>query len=358
MKVVLQLEHGSDYMENSSAGTGSLTPDKLSTSGANGGKSYAMFGRCLNEWESFEKAATSTEPHWFKDLLSLWRPSGHPSGNEGLRLAIRNGYLNFYRLGQSIARVSCVRGELVADVHYKYILGEPLGYSGPLYLRLTTKGVFSKGTLVAPYEGLSTLLHWISVAGGEKYAGVEKKIVDQLVEKNLEVVDLEMALPAWTLPKVAVRMDLVAIENGKVVFWEVKTVDDSRIRCDADFLEDKFPHVLEQLSHYRVFLKQNSHPELVESAYRNTAKILVDLRALADKLGPTLQLGPNIIAAAKVDRLAVAPRAALVVVDLPSPKDKGSCWNSWKSRHESKLKDRIAMLVLESPARLVLADAQ
>jgi hypothetical protein len=68
--------------------------------------------------------------------------------------------------------------------------------------------------LVAPYEGISTLLQWISFAGGEKYAGVEKSIVDELVEKNDNVVDLEMALPAWTLPKVAVRMDLVAIEEG------------------------------------------------------------------------------------------------------------------------------------------------
>ena len=207
-------------------------------------------------------------------------------------MAIRNGYLNFYRLGQSVARVECVSGELVADVHYKYVLGELPEYSGRQYLRLTTQGVFSRGTLVAPYEGLSTLLHWISVAGGEKYAGVEKEIVDELVEKNDHVVDLEMALPAWTLPKVAVRMDLVAIEDGTVVFWEVKTVNDSRIRCKAEFQEDKSPHVLEQLSHYRDFLKQDSHVEQIEVAYLHTAKLLVKLRALADKkYGPRVGVG-------------------------------------------------------------------
>ena len=141
----------------------------------------------------------------------------------------------------------------------------------------------------------------------EEYAGDEKTIVDELVEKNDHVVDLEMALPAWAHSKVAVRMDLVAIEDGTVVFWEVKTVNDSRIRCKAEFEEDKSPHVLKQLSNYRVFLEQDSHLEQVESAYRNTAELLVELRALADKIGPTLELGPSIIAASQADRLAVAP---------------------------------------------------
>jgi hypothetical protein len=125
-------------MENSSAATGSLTPDESSTSCTVSGKSYAKFERCLTGWSALENAATSDEPHWFKDLLSLWRPSGHCSGATGLRLTIRNGYLNFYRLGQSVARVYCVSGELRADVHSKYVLREPRpGMSKSPYLRLT-----------------------------------------------------------------------------------------------------------------------------------------------------------------------------------------------------------------------------
>jgi len=318
---------------------------------------YANFERCLSGWPAFEGAATSAEPHWFKDLLSLWHPSGHCSGETGIRLAIRNGYLNFYRLGQSVARVSCVSGELVADVHYKYVLDEQLpGMSKSPYLRLNSEGVFFRGNRVAAYEGLSTLRRWIAVAGGEKYAGDEKSIVDKLVEKNDHVIDLEMALPAWARSKVAVRMDLVAIEDGEVVFWEVKTVNDGRIRCNADFLVDKFPHVLEQLSHYRVFLAQASHVELVELAYRDTAKLLVKLRALADEIGPKLALGPSIIAASTADRLAVAPLAALVVVDRPA--DEKRAWTSWKDKHEGKLLGKIPMRVLEHPGTLIYAGAR
>jgi hypothetical protein len=362
-------------MENTFAGTGCLTPDESSTSCTDCGKSleakkapalrqiatddYAKFERCLTGWSAFESAATSAEPHWFKELLSLWRPSGHCSGETGLRIAIRNGYLNFYRLGQSIARVYCVSGELRADVHYKYVLREPRpGMSTSPYLRLTQKGVRFGHTLVAPYEGISTLLQWISVAGGEKYAGDEKSIVDALVAKNDHVVDLEMALPACALSKTAVRMDLVAIEDGTVVFWEVKTIINGDIRCNADFLADKFPHVLEQLSHYRAFLGEAEHVKQVESAYRNAAKILVALRALAEEneIGPALALGDRIIAASKAHRLAVAPRAALVVVDLPA--DNGRAWTNWKASHEGKLLGKIPMRVLESPELLVFAGAQ
>lgn len=317
---------------------------------------YAKFERCLTGWSAFENAARSDEPHWFKDLLSLWRPSGHCSGAAGLRVAIRNGYLNFYRLGQSIARVECVSGDLIADVHYKYVLDEPPhGMSKSPYLRLTKKGVSFRDTLVAAYEGPSTLHRWIAVAEKE-HAGAEKSIVDELVAKNDHVVDLEMAIPAWALSKAAVRMDLVAVENGTVVFWEAKTIINSHIRCRAKFEEDKSPDVLKQLSNYRVFLEQDSHLVQVQLAYRNTAQLLVALRALADKIGPTLALGPGIIDASQAHRLAVAPLAALVVVDLPA--DDKRAWTSWKASHEGKLKGKIPMRVLESPGLLVFAGAQ
>ncbi|WP_433966794.1 hypothetical protein [Tunturiibacter gelidiferens] len=146
-------------------------------------------------------------------------------------------------------------------------------------------------------------------------------------------------------------------ERSKVVFWEVKTVNDSRIRCRAELEEDKFPHVLKQLYNYRVFLEQDRHVEQVESAYRNAAKLLVKLRALADEIGPTLALGPSMIAARQAKKLAVAPLAALAVVDLQAD-PKGPAWISWKASHEGKLLGKIPMRVLEIPEPLVFAGAQ
>jgi hypothetical protein len=56
-------------------------------------------------------------------LLSLWRPDGTPSGEFGLRLAIRDGKMNFYRRGQSVGRVSLDgHRRPVLSVHAKYVL--------------------------------------------------------------------------------------------------------------------------------------------------------------------------------------------------------------------------------------------
>jgi hypothetical protein len=79
------------------------------------------------------------------------------------------------------------------------------------------------------------------------------------------------------------------------------------------------------------------------------------LRALADKIGPTLPLGPSIVKASEADRVSVAPEAALVVVDVPA--DKGRAWSTWKASHEGKLSGRIPMRVLKSAEPLQFAGA-
>src|SRR6266404_4965592 len=96
---------------------------------------------------------------WFADLLRYWRAVGdalhrdlaaeHALVSQGqmaeedpkrLRLAIRDGYVNFYRGGQSIARVGFgSRGGLQARIHNKYIYGDE--GSGQNYLTVTSAGV-------------------------------------------------------------------------------------------------------------------------------------------------------------------------------------------------------------------------
>ncbi len=56
-----------------------------------------------------------------------------------LRLAIRNGYLNFYRRGQSVAKVGFDRaGNLQAKIHNKYVCGAE--GSGQSHITLTSAG--------------------------------------------------------------------------------------------------------------------------------------------------------------------------------------------------------------------------
>jgi hypothetical protein len=57
------------------------------------------------------------ENSWFCDLLSCWSPSGDQDQDgepHRLRLAIRDGYINFYRAGQSVSEVRFDKGRLRA----------------------------------------------------------------------------------------------------------------------------------------------------------------------------------------------------------------------------------------------------
>jgi hypothetical protein len=132
---------------------------------------------------------------WFCDLLRHWRPSGDAIGTyvvqeeeEHLRLAIRCGYLNFYRAGQSVAKVSFNRGgKLQAKIHNKYVYG--IDGSGQRYVTLTSEGFpeLRTGRLI-PYEGPGQLQEWISKANN--HVGHEKCFIDLVVSRNPNIIDL------------------------------------------------------------------------------------------------------------------------------------------------------------------------
>ena len=85
------------------------------------------------------KRLSSKRAGWWPDLLSSWAPSGSPGV---LRLAIRNGYMNFYSKGQSIARIDFDghSASPTMHIHEKYVKNVP---TEDRYIsRLpTTKGV-------------------------------------------------------------------------------------------------------------------------------------------------------------------------------------------------------------------------
>ena len=106
-------------------------------------------------------------------MLTLWRPSGQPSEDYGLRLAIRDGYMNFYRRGQSIGRVSLNRGgQPILSVHAKYVLPEAdrSSVEGQEYVTLTTTSLVRRtGHPALPYDGIETMKEWVRVVD-EDYA--------------------------------------------------------------------------------------------------------------------------------------------------------------------------------------------
>lgn len=296
----------------------------------------------------FEALAAQSAPHWWQDLLSLWCPSGVEAGDFGLRLAIRNGYLNFYRLGQSIARVEIDSKGPMATTHIKYVCDEQDQSVGSEYVTLRDDWILRAGKEWRPYRGLDHVKKWIEAVNNKPkpndkngYAGKEKIFVDEVVAANPNIIDLEMGLPAWREPKRALRIDLVEIAAAasagcSVVFWEAKLTSDGRMRSSEEVVMGKKPEVLQQLADYREYLSAEERGQWVIDAYKNTAVLLKRFRIMAG----IQNLGAAIEDVACGNALELDREPRLIVQKC----EKLADWD----KHERKLRaTRVSMQVIE-----------
>lgn len=296
-----------------------------------GNRTETKFQRRLPA-KALEGLTKSASDGWLKDLLGLWVPSGHPAGEHGLRLAIRNGYLNFYHQGQSIAQVKFDRsGKPYAYVHHKYVRKA----DGQKYARLSDDKVLLPDGSEEPYSsGGSSLKRWIEES--KKYSGLEKKFVDQLISDNPSIIDLEMALPAYGEYRTAKRMDCVALEKVGaeigVVFWEAKTIDDKRLRSSTGE-----PEVCNQLAYYRTYLMQEDKAKAVSDAYIDACKLL---RAIAEMAGKRELLDPMVLKVAgdQSERLVIDDVPKLVVIEGGTGGEQAKRPTTWNV-HLDKLKE-------------------
>lgn len=267
-------------------------------------------------------AAKLCRTDWWLDLLRLWRPAGVAAGDRGLRLAIREDYLNFYSQGQSVARVEVKRGNLVGYVHAKYVLPHSESELGQQYVEVRGDALTLKGRPIGDYGGSTTVAAWTDVAKSK--SGAEKRAIDTLLDVTANVIDLEMGQPGTGL-----RMDMVSVEReGRdlwVAFWEAKLASDARVRRRGDDL----PEVCKQLDDYAAFVAAPSNKDRIGFAYQNAASILVALRELADEVGEPQPLGREIIEAAQTSELRVRPHARLLIFQ---PDER-----AWP-QHEQKLR--------------------
>ena len=220
---------------------------------------------------------------WLRELLLRWQPAGTAAQSENwkpkngdkrsegarpvqLRLAIRNGYVNFYCGGQSVAKAD-FGSKITALVHNKYLGGG----DAQKYIRFDA--------IAQDFPDAGDLDCWIRRTHG--YQGIEKTFVDLVVGANAQIIDLEMGLPALhgALERVAPRIDLVALEPSgdgwKVVFWEAKHVKDGRIRSTTT------PEVFRQLASYATWFDAPGSLDVVRDAYRENCEILVALHKIA-----------------------------------------------------------------------------
>jgi hypothetical protein len=306
-----------------------------------------------------EKLLCGSENAWFKDLLRYWCPGGNQIGvlnaqkgpESHLRLAIRDGYLNFYRAGQSVAKVTIVRNSCLQwEIHNKYVFGPDKGKDQE-YVRV--KGGRFKDQDGSSVDYRTDLVGgWIQNANG--YADSEKLFVDELVAHQAGAIDLEAGLPAdpdiWP-EKSAPRMDLVTVEpcggHYRLAFWEVKLVGNHEARCkDAD----KAPKVIAQLKKYETWLAKNR--KRVCDAYRHCCSDLVKLHRIAKTFNPAIpQLGEAIMAVGQESAPLCFDGTPRLIIDATQGEGVFS-----EGGHLKKLQDLgICVRMVRTPANLVMS---
>ena len=277
--------------------------------------------------ETFLNADAIAAFPWFAELLENWQPAGPANvvaSTENippLRLAIRNGYVNFYCGGQSVARVDFGKTKLSATVHAKYLAcnqsPEIKASLGQSYVRIS-----APESMLSKYGSVG---EWMP--NTYEHQGKEKKFVEQVVAANANIIDLEMGLPSFpgkdgTL--VAPRMDIVALEPSdtgwRIVFWEAKLVTNAEARAAGDAP----PKVIDQRDNYHKWLDIKGNKEAVIAAYRQTCRLLVNLHDIAEKAGKMIApLGEGIRAVAGKPEipLSVDANVRLLIDNITEPNE-------------------------------------
>ena len=261
-------------------------------------------------------------------LLEHWALPGIASQETGLRLAVRKNYLNFYRKGQSVAKLHSTNRLLRLSVHEEYVAGTLKHDRGET--RKSGYIDFDESWLSAK-DNVSCVHGWISSSG--TYAGAEKSYVDELVAANPGTIDLEMGLPAYEGEKNAPRMDLVLIENGtaapSLAFWEAKCADNPEARAKGE------PKVVEQVRKYENWMAKAGRKEDVVAAYRQAAAILLDLADAAGKpSGPAQDSWRNFY---KAPRPGVVGKPGIVI--------GGYCPQGYQEGKEGNIEQRARSFV-------------
>lgn len=208
-------------------------------------------------------------------LFDRWALPGRTATSEApLRLGLRDGYVNFYVKGQSVAKLSCGRDGPKLSVHNAYVAGQARGSERDGALQSYED--YDAKALTDPATA-ALVAGWIETA--MTYASAEKRFVDDLVAANPGIIDLEMGLPASDLPgseRVAPRMDLVIVQvtddAPTIAFWEAKCANNGELRAS----EDNPPKVLDQVDRYVRWMSENGRVAQVQEAYRNTAATLIE----------------------------------------------------------------------------------
>lgn len=247
---------------------------------------------------------SAEQPGWWQDVLR----------DKSLIIALRDNYLNVYWQGQSIFKVTYQEGQAAASTHPKYLLNPAL--SGQVALKGEHFSVenFERDMITRKYEPGVTLSKLKRAAG--LHSGSEKEGVHAIAMANGAVVDVEIAMSVRELgmDKQIPRMDLAVLRADKsginLMFWEAKTYVNPELKSKA---------VLGQITKYKRAIR--AYKSDIVEAYRNVAKILVDVASMS---GGVREVSQEVKAIASGSDLIVSEENVGLIVYGYDAHQKGS----------------------------------
>lgn len=225
----------------------------------------------------------------------------------------KENVVDIYYLGGRMAQIELKsqgnEKKLSITAHPKYLGYENTNGSKHYRQRIKKDGRISYdpiysdcSELLKTHEGINILkdkiIRYYSKDKTDETTNIsEKRIQGELIINNRKLyLDSEFAHRLYATEKLSVRFDLVKIVDGKIVFEELKRINDPRLRTR----KGQNPEIIEQMHNYKIFIKENL--EVLAEYYKE----LYSIKA-------KLQLPLPIV---DVETLTVDPEPFLLIMNL------------------------------------------
>lgn len=248
-------------------------------------------------------------------------------------LAIREQCVNFYYRGCSLLRLERLKGAMVGQTHYKYLLRPD---SDEKYVTVVDGRPDFRG------DAKNLFLHGFDDIGAlkkaaEPYVGAEKAGVHHIVRDNPNILDVEIAFGIGGTEESgasAPRVDFAAIRDATIVLYEAKHFDNRQaLRAKAYGV----PEVVRQIETYRGLLEANR--DAVISSYRRVCRNLLSLRGVAERHPERHAMLKDIASGSR--RLELDPHPMLAVFGYDADQWSGKNWEPHREKLDRLLGGRV-----------------
>lgn len=254
-----------------------------------------------------------------------------------LFIAIRDGYLNVYKGGNSLLKLTLDGDRLAGETHYKYLLRPD---SRTPYVPVDNGLVKLPDAAALFHADLSDIPALKRAAAA--YVGDEKAGVHRIVLSNPNVVDVEVAFGlagnGEEGPSTR-RIDFAALhptaDGAEIVFYEAKAFANKELRAAGDTP----PPVIGQIEGYRKLLAE--HADALARSYRAVCGNLVALNGVRDRYAASLDLLRRL--AGNDTKLHVSEAVSLVVFGFDSDQRDGTVWKGHRDKLEAALDKRLLL---------------